>query len=289
MEEHPHADQAAHTEEPAEVGQVPEEARSKPGRKPFYTHPRFGLATGIATLVSVPLAIYLAFMNVRKPELTYYLHPVRTKIVALDGDTRLQVAYDGKDIKGNVTALQLALWNAGDEPIRRADVLDRIRFRTALGTRILRAELRQVSRPVTGISLDETAKDLGVVAIDWTILEKNDGAALQILFEGEPDANFLVSGTVVNQAQLRERKVSVAAQSPEQAFREQKQAQWIPGIAVLIGMIVLLGLMFFYSGSIPPRSRGKMLAIAVLLGAALVLTIAALWMMLRDYTIPFSF
>jgi hypothetical protein len=58
--------------------------------------------------------------------------------------------------------------------------------------------LTKVSKPITGFSygaVNDTAKNS--LPISFNILEKSDGAALQIIYAGNPDATVNMKGTIV--------------------------------------------------------------------------------------------
>src|SRR6266702_8515767 len=92
------------------------------------THP-FGVCVAfiasLATIGGIPLSIYL-YNAVPRRELTYCIYPVRTSIVQSTNISDVTVSYKGHQINGNVSAAQVAIWNAGREPIRPDDILSPI-------------------------------------------------------------------------------------------------------------------------------------------------------------------
>jgi hypothetical protein len=282
-------DEVLQASQPVAVPPQPE-----PGKRvPFYKHPAFGITTGIASLISIPLSIYLALANVRKPELSYAFHPNRTKIVAADGDSRLKVTYDGQDVKGNVTAVQFALWNAGAMPIQAADILKRLTLTASTTVRILDATIAHLTRDVTGFRLDDTQKAAGTLAFDWRILEHNDGAAIQIVFEGPPDASFALAGTIVGQRTLSEHKSDASAGSKaEKPFRLGQVPGWRLFVVLAIALIVGSVGIFLIAWGIVELMRKRTQNVFLAVGSGIYCLGFAVWGVLwfvERANMPFTF
>ena len=54
----------------------------------------------------------------------------------------LSISHNGKKISGNVSAAQMAIWNAGKRPIRENDILSPIVISTGGGAAVLEARIR---------------------------------------------------------------------------------------------------------------------------------------------------
>jgi len=161
-----------------------------------YIGPVIGL-TGFIT------ALYFHAQSIQERVPTYYVSPQRAVIVDARGPaaSSLQVLYYGKPVKTSVTAVIVYFWNDGKLPIRNGDILGGpLSIDLDEGAEILEAKLLKVSRPVikfaTGVG--ESAKNSLPVGFD--ILERNDGAAIQIVYSGSPDAGITMRGTVVGAA-----------------------------------------------------------------------------------------
>src|ERR1035438_10363989 len=87
-------------------------------------NPMIGLAGVVASVISVPLTIYYGVGSLRSRELLYGTYETKTTIVKSGQSSDLHVLYKGQDVKTNVTALQVMVWNNGKEPIRPGDVLN---------------------------------------------------------------------------------------------------------------------------------------------------------------------
>lgn len=247
-------------------------------------HPVITIGSALASIVSVPLAFYFYFASIRYPALTYYFHPVRSSIVSAGAPTALSVSYEGVQLKGSVFVVQCAIWNEGDAPIRREDILEKVRLRGGSGVRILEATIRQRTREVTGISLNTSSADSGELGIDWDILERNDGAALQVVYEGPVDATFGISGVVVGQKSLRERVAT--DRSPEVGLLHNKRAQKL----VPVGLLFLgISALVFSRQHKTPHFNERMVFCAVALGLTYIVLGVMLAYRYWSRPSPFSF
>ena len=150
--------------------------------------------------ISLALAIYYHYQSVQERAPTYYVSPARARIVdtTVPALPQLQVLYSGKVLNTNVSATIVYFWNDGKLPIKAEDVLEPLRIELESGCEILDARILKVSRPVTNLAkgeISDAAKN--VLPLSFRILERNDGAALQIIYSGKPDTPVSVTGTVI--------------------------------------------------------------------------------------------
>lgn len=170
--------------------------------KAFLQHPVLLVITALASIVgiiSLPLAIYFYLASLRDPRLTYLVHPVRAPIVQGQKLTSLKVLFNGADVHGDIIAAQIAIWNAGAGSIRATDIMSPIQIQTEGNAPILEATIREMTRPVIGVSVDQTQSNAGRVLLGWQILEKNDGFVLQIIYSGSINTKLSLEGDVVGQ------------------------------------------------------------------------------------------
>ena len=161
----------------------------------FSNHPLLGLlgALGsVASLVALPYTIFTP-----KRALTFAINSPRTPIVQLARTSNISVSYNGTVVNKDVTAAQIAIWNAGREPIRGEDILTPIVLRTADNAPIL--ELSAGTNEVTKFDVDPTKMFQGQLRIGWRILEHNDGAVIQIIYVGKPDLPIVLDGAIIGQ------------------------------------------------------------------------------------------
>jgi len=251
----------------------------------FFSHPAVGVLGTLASLIGLVLTIYFYNASIRSRDFTYYFHPLRTNVVTLDNGSRLQVRYDGQDIKGSVTAMQFAVWNAGDEPIKEEDILERVTIKAESSVRILDAKIRQESRTVSGFHIDDSKKSDRELFFDWKILEKNDGAAIQILFEGDPNARFNISGIIAGQRIFSERKSGNGFKSPEEELKIQKKIRLILTVFIVITSATIFSMTYYFYRK---RSRKIPLFFSIQFVVMIVMMIYLILELLRRPT-PFDF
>lgn len=90
----------------------------------------------------------------------------------------------------------MAIWNSGDESIRAGNILEAIVLRTNPKVPILEAHLRHVTRPLTAFTIDTTKALDGEVLLSWRILEKKDGAIVELIVMGGLSTIVRASGVV---------------------------------------------------------------------------------------------
>ena len=256
------------------------------------------MVSTVASLVSIGLAVYFYYAGIRRRDLSYYFHPIRTKIATIGEDSRLRATYDGRELKGSLTAMQFAIWNAGDEPIRPDDVLDRVTVTAPPGVRVLDIKVRQEARRVVGFRVDDTQKSEGVLDLSWKILERNDGAVVQVLFEGAPDAPFRIDGAIVGQPRISDvRGIDVNLARPEDVYRAGKTARWSSLVFGLVFVFLgfLLAVLFLrvlrqmaMQRRQPVRRREEAMA---LVPGVVLLALGAflLYLAMRQSGVPFDF
>jgi hypothetical protein len=168
----------------------------------FFSNPVVGIVGTLASITGVVLAVIFYFQSVRERELTYYVHPVKTIVVKAGQSSKLDVTVDGQGIKSDVTATQIAIWNAGREAIRREHVLRPLVIQTAGGVPIIDASIRKTTRNVVGMSLDTSQASNGKLVVSWDILEKDDGGVVQVVYAGDPDEDIIADATLEGQHTL---------------------------------------------------------------------------------------
>jgi hypothetical protein len=85
----------------------------------FTAHPLLGLIGcfgSLASIIGLPFAVFPWLASPQR-DLRYIVNPVRTPIVQTAKPSEVSVLYKGRPVSGNVTAVQVAIWNAGREPV----------------------------------------------------------------------------------------------------------------------------------------------------------------------------
>jgi hypothetical protein len=223
----------------------------------FFSHPLVGILGSLASVVGLLLAVYFYYASFRNRVLTYCFHPVRTVIASPAESSALSVSFGGSPVKDRVSALQIALWNTGSEPIRAEDVLEPVILKAPSGVRILEATIRSLSRPETRFALKTTTIAEGSVGFDWKVLELNDGASIQVIFEGPTDALFTLNGAIIGQRSIPMRTARLASlKSPsEQYVIERSTERWV-GVGIVtisLSSVLFVGVILFRRRKAKPR------------------------------------
>jgi hypothetical protein len=169
----------------------------------FFSNPVVGMLGSLASIVGVLLAVYFYAASVRQRDISYVVHPAKVVVVKAGQISRLEVTLDGKKLKGDVTAAQVALWNDGNESVRREHVLKPFVIRTSKSAPIIDARIIKRSRAVTGLALDNRRAEVGELVVSWNILEQNDGGVIQLVFAGSPETPISAEATIEGQPKIK--------------------------------------------------------------------------------------
>ncbi len=122
----------------------------------FSNHPLLGFLGCLGSLASIVALgpAYFPWWTSPKRDLVYCINPVRTPIVHVGDISDFTVNYRGNVVTGNVTAVQVAIWNAGREPIRNTDILTtNLVLHTPNDVKILVIKTITNTSPVTGFEM----------------------------------------------------------------------------------------------------------------------------------------
>jgi hypothetical protein len=219
--------------------------------KAILQHPVLLVITALASIVgivSAPLAIYFYLASQRDPRLTYLVHPVRVPIVQGQKLTSLKVLFNGADVQGDIIAAQIAIWNAGAGSIRSTDIMAAIQIQTEGNSPILEATIRKMTRPVIGVTINQTQSSAGRVHLDWKILEKNDGFVLQVIYSGSINTKLSLTGDVAGQKSF----VGYFGSAPTPA---EQYAATNAQIRVGAWLGIFLGTFFLVTVMLPPPRK----------------------------------
>lgn len=207
----------------------------------------FGIVGSLASVISIPLAIYFYTEAKQVPLLTYYVHPSRAVVVKAGQASKLTIDYANKEIKSDITAVQIAIWNQGKSPIKKGSILKPIVLRTENGVPILEVSIRKISRDVTNLVLDSQDNDKGRVTLSWDILERNDGGIVQLIYAGGPETKITVDGVIEGQEGIAQLQSAVTLQSSEEQLRSERKANRYMGLFVtsMGGLTAMLSVILF--------------------------------------------
>src|SRR5207253_3036964 len=88
----------------------------------FFANPAVGIAGSLASVIGVLLAVYFFVASSRSRELVYYVNPAKAVVVKTGETSRLRILVSDTELKSDVTAAQIAIWNQGNESIRPANI-----------------------------------------------------------------------------------------------------------------------------------------------------------------------
>lgn len=183
------------------------------------------------------LALFLFRAERSFPQPAFLVDPTQAAIVSSQQDvqTDLSVLFRGKMIpEQNVTATRIYFWNAGKQPIRDSDVLVPLAVKFPAGSRVLSVQILDITRKLNQISVDQ--KDSQTIDISFRILERGDGATLQVIHAGPPNVQPSFEGSVVGASSPTVEKARDA--SPKHAERLSKLLLFT--ISALLLLIAIL-------------------------------------------------
>ncbi len=251
-----------------------------------------GIAGSIASLIGLPLAFYFYFESIQQPCLTYYLHPARATVVSAEQSKGLTINYNGKQLDKDVSAVQIAIWNAGKCPVRHEDLLSPIAIQSASKCPILEAKIRKTSREEILFTIDSAMCEQGKITFNWKALECNDGASVQLIYAGSPTENFIVTGSVIGQHRIIERKYGGESLKTIQEQFEKRAGQhifeWVYLILTLITSALIGVLLIWQWRSGAPFTKTDYLLLLILL-MQLVPSIKMFLNVSNDSPPPFGF
>lgn len=215
----------------------------------------YGGIAGFCSIVGIPLAMYLYYASLQKPCITYYVSPVRGVMFQKQADSGLAVSFKGLPIDSDVSITQIYIWNAGEKPVKPEDVRQPVMVKLNGDGKILDVKVRKATDESTGFKASpkpanelsfqtfgpavETFNDFGV---EWKILERGEGANVQVTYVGEKDAKFSVSGKVIGQGPIEQYvTVGMLVKNPSLS-----PVAAMTGI-VVAGTFTLFGLFLIYS------------------------------------------
>ncbi len=156
------------------------------------------ISSTISIAITIVFGYYFLYLGNRERKPTFYLDPTRTIILdkANAANAPLQLLKsNGEAIHADVTSVYFYFFNQGTETIKRENVYEPLKIVLGDKAEILDFRLLKVSRPVSGIALtrDTISNSL---AINFKVLEKDDGLVVKIIFEGNKNASINLEGGI---------------------------------------------------------------------------------------------
>jgi uncharacterized membrane protein len=157
----------------------------------------------IGWVTTAILAVYVAWIFDKKPRLTVAVFPFKIETHRADFDSAFGFTFRGKPIASdNITSIRVAIWNDGNRLIEASDILRSLEV-SVPSAHILNATVAKASADTGFICVDDDhAYDAGICRMKWNILQPEDGAILQVLYEGAANLPIVVSGSFKGQKQV---------------------------------------------------------------------------------------
>jgi hypothetical protein len=171
--------------------------------KKWWEKPIFLIAAGIASIIALPLSVYLYWASISTPELTVYVAQIQSVVAQPKLSHAIQLSCKGREITNDVFIRQFAIWNAGRKEIRRDDILAALKLKAGTNIVFLDAQVSEQKREISEVRLDKADISKGEIGINWRIFEKNDGAVIQVIYEGAKDSPVMLEGTIVGQQGIK--------------------------------------------------------------------------------------
>ena len=159
---------------------------------------------------------FFVYPNINKNsiECLYVVNPIRTKIVTTENTSELVVLYHGKNLGStNITAIQVAIWNSGDVNLKQGEggnVIGDVVITIDPSAKLLAANItkNEINPKITKLIIDNSPDNLisGKIPVHWNILQKGNGVSVQLVFEGNPDAEINVEGYIEYFGEIKELK-----------------------------------------------------------------------------------
>lgn len=188
--------------EMTQPGGVPEIAPPNEPPKGWWNLDR-GLAVGgvLLAIVSLAAAYYWQEQSQREREPMFAVEPVRALIYSpgrLGENPSIRVLRsDGSQVTADVVSVRFYFWNNGKEAIRSDHVIQPLVVRIDdVNARILDYRVVKTSRSFVDFRMQPVDSLHNAVGLEFDILDHDDGATGEILYEGNPSADVELIGAV---------------------------------------------------------------------------------------------
>jgi len=211
----------------------------------FFSHPAVGIIGSISSIISIFLAFYFFIQSEKYPQLKYSVNPVKAIVVKSYQASKLNVYYNNNNITTDITAVQIAIWNNGKQPIRKENLLTPIILTTENNSPILEATVRKYSREVIDFSIKQDSTNFSKIIVDWKIMEYNDWVIIQLIYAGDPNLDIILTGVIEGQSNIEKYKYSGDIKSAQDQITERQRGNIIVSyIFISLGLFFLLPLIY---------------------------------------------
>jgi len=113
--------------------------------KRVFNHRLTGYVIGF---LGIAITLYFGIFGVSRRKLRFSQYPIRTTIVKSGEISSLDVFYKNNKLATDISAVQIALWNAGNKEIEKNDILEPIIIYSEPRVQFLEATTKKASREV---------------------------------------------------------------------------------------------------------------------------------------------
>lgn len=233
----------------------------------------------VFTLAGLITSIYFYYQSVSFREPFFVINPVRTVIVDSQhvNNSKIKIIdSQGKLINNPVVAVQLYFWNAGNQSIKKENILDDLIINIDNNQiRILDYKILKTSRKITNFNLLKVSNDK--LKIDFDILEKNDGATCQIIYAGDPEAKIYVTGIIEGAKPIKNNK---------HIYLNNYKTYFI--FTILFFLILIIGAVILIKGIQSINQKSKRMANIVPVFIAIVFVLIISFLVFKNINIEIS-
>src|SRR5882724_10374125 len=151
--------------------------------------------------IGIGLSVYFYAESREERDPVFVVDPNRVEIISEERVANgpiIVLRRNKTPIRGDVYAVRFFFWNAGRLAIEPQDILEplRVTLRDS-SSEILDFRSVKTSRPIARIQLSRARTDsLRTLLLSFSILERGDGLAAQIIYQGKRGAPLQISGTI---------------------------------------------------------------------------------------------
>jgi len=180
----------------------------------WLSNPYLGLLGVILSGLALVVALYSYFTAQTYRELKYAVAAERAILIDSRKASDFEINYKGNAVSSDVTSAIITVWNDGTEAIRKENILRPVAIKIGKSKPILEAKALRISRPETGFALDRSNLQDGAVYLKWGILDRKDGAVIQIIYEGGPEIPIKVNGAIEGSHEITEYSLQKPSRGP---------------------------------------------------------------------------
>ena len=112
------------------------------------------------------------------------------------------------------------------------------------------------SRKLIGLEVDESKAQHGKIGLTWKILEKYDGATIQLIYASNDDQRIIVKGVIEGQQSINEQKSNLQSIERMHPLRDVFGAKYAVWAGLVVGLMFLMFAFLCLRGFTPSRLLG---------------------------------